>query len=98
VHSSAAAIAGRVKAGIELLRCGADFRAINQYGETPMDLALKHNQVAFQNFLEPKKAKASTELEPRYAIDERNLVWAQRKRRKAVGFNVCSVPPRASKI
>jgi len=63
-----------------------------------MDLALKHNQVAFQNFLEPKKAKASTELEPRYAIDERNLVWAQRKRRKAVGFNVCSVPPRASKI
>lgn len=89
--SPAAAIAGRVKAAIELLRCGADLKAINQYGETAMDLALKHKQVAVQNFLEPSKAKASVELEPQYAIDERNLVWAQRKRRKAVRFDLCTI-------
>jgi len=89
--SQAAAIAGRVKVAIELLRCGADLKAINQYGETAMDLALKHKQVAVQNFLEPSKAKASVELEPQYAIDERNLVWAQRKRRKAVRFNFSTV-------
>lgn len=80
----AAAIAGRVKAAIELLRCGADLGARNQYGATANDLARQHQQVAVQVFLDPAHAQASIDAQPRYAHAERSLVWAQRKRRAAV--------------
>jgi hypothetical protein len=84
VCPTAAAIAGRVKAAIELLRCGADLHARNQFSETAMDLALRHKQEAVQVFLGPGNAQASVDAQPSYAKAERDLVWAQRKRRAAV--------------
>jgi ankyrin repeat protein len=78
----AASIAGRIGIATQLLRYGADPEAKNYDNQTPLDLALKHKQVAMTKFLDPTSASASVELEPAYAKDERDLVWAQRKRRR----------------
>lgn len=35
-----------------------------------------------QKFFEPMRTQSTTDLAPEYAREERDLVWAQRKRRK----------------
>lgn len=78
----AAAMAGRVAVGRQLLRYGAEPGALNYDSRTPLDLALEHGQAAMTQFLDPVSTEASTWLEPEYARHERDLVWAQRRRRQ----------------
>jgi len=78
----ACAVSGRIPVAMQLIRYGADPKAVNYHGETPNDLALRHGQVAMSEFLEPTRTTASVAAAPAYAKDERDLVWGQRKRRK----------------
>jgi ankyrin repeat protein len=78
----ACAIAGRIKIAQQLIRYGADTECVNYLNQTPMQLALDHDQKLMTSFLNPKKTKASVSLEPEYAREEKELIWMQRKRRK----------------
>ena len=80
----ACAVAGNIPIATQLMRFGADPKVANYAGKTPMDLALEHGQTAMTVFLEPTRTEASTDLRPLFAKDERDLVWSQRKRRKAL--------------
>mmetsp|Transcript_17307 Transcript_17307/g.20373 ORF Transcript_17307/g.20373 Transcript_17307/m.20373 type:complete len:207 (+) Transcript_17307:50-670(+) len=76
------AIAGRIEIAQQLIRYGADVDCVNYFNQTPMQLALLHDQKLMTAFLNPTQTKASVSLEPLYAKEERDLIWMHRKRRK----------------